>query len=102
MRTCLNCKHKNERINISPCHKCIETESYINWKSELPRIIALWIQMTLICGIGIFGAWLFLNMAEHDSWWAGLKCGLAGTLLIGGSLMALEYLMKREERRQNG
>lgn len=102
MRTCLNCKHRHQRINISPCHKCIETKSYINWKSEIPRIIALWILMALICGIGLFGAWLFINMAEYDNWWTGLKCGLAGALLVGGSLKVLAYITEREERRQYG
>lgn len=65
-------------------------------------MVGLWIQMVLIFVIGLFGAWLFINMAEHDNWWTGLKCGLAGALLAGGSLMALAYIVEREERRQNG
>lgn len=99
MRTCLNCKYRHKRSNVAPCQKCIDTQSYINWKSELPRLIALWTSMALICGVGVYGVKLFFAMAQCEEWWAGLKSGLAGVALAGGALIALSYLTEREERR---
>lgn len=102
MRTCLNCKYRHKRSNVALCQKCIETQSYINWKSELPRTFVLLVIMTLICGVGLYGTMIFLQMAKYDDWCTGLKCGLTGTALIGGALIALSYILKFEERRNSG
>lgn len=101
MRTCLTCKHRRKRLNISRCYICAETQSFVNWESNLVHNTLIGIAMLLILLIGLLGLLAMLSMANHDNWWTCVAHGVGGAVMAGGSLMALAYLAEREERRNN-
>ena len=102
MRTCLNCKYRKKRSNISKCYICAESQSFINWESNLVHNTITGIAMVLILLVGLLGLLAMLSMANHDNWWTCVAHGVGGAVTAGLSLMALAYLIESEERRNSG
>lgn len=102
MRTCLNCKHKHKRLNISPCYQCIDTQTFIRWRSRIiHNIVIVTIELLLVVLL-IASGLSVISSPYHDSYVSSVLHALFGGTFAGISLLALAYIIEREERRQNG
>lgn len=102
MRTCLNCKFRDKRLNISPCYQCVETQTFLRWRKRIIHSIIILSIELLLAAILIFSFLSIVSSPYHDSYVSSVLHALFGGTFAGISLLALAYIIEREDMRQNG
>lgn len=100
MRACLNCNHKNKRINIATYYQCIGTQTFRCWcRNVLHNIIVVSLEVILLM-VFVASALCVISSPNHPTWSSCLLHALFGGIILGLSLLGMAYLSEREERRK--
>ncbi len=100
MRTCLNCKYRDIRPNVSKCYQCQETNTFINWKSDLlHKILGGAIEVLLLLAM-IVSAVCVIASPNRDTRTSCVILAVSGSVGFCICLLALEYIYRIYERRR--
>ncbi len=100
MRTCLNCKYRDIRHNVSKCYQCQETNSFINWRSNLLHTIFGLIVEVLLLAAFVASALCVISSPNHSTFISCTLHALFGGIGFGLSLLGLAYISEKDERRR--
>ncbi len=100
MRTCLNCKHRYKRLNISKCYRCLDTQSFICWSSNILHILLVLVIELFLLSLLIASFLSILSSPYHENYMVCILYSLFGGIGVGLSLLGLAYLTERAERRR--